>query len=135
MILLILLTSPPCVTVRLNFIRNSNASRNNDPAPGGLFNTTGVVDDRRTADKDQKKCFNIKVVKRDGKGDCWNCGTVPAKMDGVKIGKIDFTFSDDDYDKYYGDGVIITCFENHLAEHLENCGDIVIPDAETDNES
>ena len=42
---------------------------------------------------------------------------MPAKKDGDRKGKVNVTFRDD-YDEDYGDGVILTRFENRLPEVL-----------------
>ena len=63
--------------------------------------------------------IDVKDAKPNRKVDCWNCGGnhyardctfQPAKKDGDKKGKVNVTFRDD-YDDY-GDGVLLTRFEN-----------------------
>ena len=72
----------------------------------------------------------MKDAKPDRKVDCWNCGgnhfvrvwTKPAKKEGDKKGKVNVTFRDYDDDDY-GDGVILTCFENQLPDYFQNNDD------------
>ena len=104
-----------------NWCCKSSYSRNSVPAFGVVFNITGEENNR----------------KADRKVDCQNCGgtnitrdcTRPSKKDGYRKGKVNVTFKDD-YDDDYGDGVILTCFENRLPEFLEDCDDMDIADAE-----
>ena len=112
----------------------SHSSRYDASCSGVGFNRASEGDDRRAGDKGQKKHVNLKDVKLDRKVDCWNfCDnhfasdcTKSAKKDGDKRWKIvNTTFRDG-----YGDGVILTCFENRLPENLETCDDIDMSDAE-----
>ena len=101
-----------------------NAPRNDIPASGVVFNTVGKSDDRKAGDKGQKKNVNFEDGKPDKKIDCWNCGgnhfardcKKPVRNDGEKKGKVNVTFKDD-YDDDYGDGIILTCFENRVPEN------------------
>ena len=57
-----------------NWSNSSVGVRNDIPASGVVFNTTGRGDDRKAGDKGQKKNVNAKESKQDKKIECWNCG-------------------------------------------------------------
>ena len=110
-----------------NWSNTSVGVRNDIPASGVVFSTTGRGDDRKAEDNGQKKNLNAKESKHDKKIERWNYGgnhfardcTNPAKKEGDKKGKLNVTFTDYD-DEDYGDGVILICFEYRCSGYFQN---------------
>ena len=70
-----------------NWCSKSTSSRNQVPASGVVFNTTGNGNDRNAGDKGQKENVNTKDAKPERKVDCWNCGGNRFTRDCKKLAK------------------------------------------------